>query len=84
MIMNSIEEETKMVMTNLGKILEKADMDYSNIVKCTIFVSDMNNFARVNEVYGSFFPENPPSRETVEVSGLPKDARVEISCIAVV
>lgn len=84
MIVNSIEEETRMVMTNLGKILEKAGMDYNNVVKCTIFVNDMNNFALVNEVYGSFFSENPPSRETVEVSRLPKDARVEISCIAVV
>jgi len=84
MIVNSIEEETRMVMTNLGKILEKAGLDYNNVVKCTIFVNDMNNFALVNEVYGSFFSENPPSRETVEVSRLPKDARVEISCIAVV
>ena len=84
MIVNSIEEETRMVMTNLGKILEKAGMDYNNVVKCTIFVNDMNNFALVNEVYGSFFSENSPSRETVEVSRLPKDARVEISCIAVV
>ncbi len=84
MIVNSIEEETRMVMTNLGKILEKAGMDYNNVVKCTIFVNDMNNFALVNEVYGSFFSENPPSRETVEVSRLPKDSRVEISCIAVV
>lgn len=83
MIVNSIEEETRMVMTNLGKILEKAGMDYNNVVKCTIFVNDMNNFALVNEVYGSFFSENPPSRETVEVSRLPKDSRVEISCIAV-
>ena len=84
MIVNSIEEETRMVMSNLGKILEKAGMDYNNVVKCTIFVNDMNNFALVNEVYGSFFSENSPSRETVEVSRLPKDARVEISCIAVV
>ena len=80
---SSIEEETKKVMENIGVILTAAGMDYSNVVKCTIYLSDMNNFAKVNEMYGLYFANNAPARETVEVSRLPKDAAVEISCIAV-
>lgn len=83
MIQNSIEEETHQVMKNLGAVLEAAGMSFANIVKTTIFVKDLNNFQTINEVYGSYFSENPPARETVEVSRLPKDANVEISCIAV-
>ena len=79
----SIEAETEQVMKNIGAILDEAGMDYSNVVKCSIFVSDMNNFSRVNEIYGKYFTENPPARETVEVSALPKFVNVEISCIAV-
>ena len=78
----SIEAETEQVMKNIGAILDEAGMDYSNVVKCSIFVSDMNNFSRVNEIYGKYFTENPPARETVEVSALPKFVNVEISCIA--
>ena len=82
-VQSTIEEETRLVMTNLGNILKEAGMDYSHVVKCSIFVNNMNNFGSVNEVYGSFFKEQAPARETVEVSRLPKDVRVEISCIAV-
>lgn len=80
---DNIEEETKWVMAHLGSILAEADMDYSNIVKCSIFIKDMNDFAKINGVYGSYFKENPPARETVEVARLPKDVNVEVSAIAV-
>ncbi len=80
---DSIENETKQVMENLKAVLFRAEMDFNNVVKCTIFVSDMNNFSKINEIYGSYFTSNFPARETVEVSGLPKNANVEISLIAV-
>jgi 2-iminobutanoate/2-iminopropanoate deaminase len=70
-------------MTNLGEVLKAGDMEFSNVVKCTIFLKDMNDFPKVNGVYGNFFNDQPPARETVEVSRLPKDVNVEISCIAV-
>lgn len=79
----TIEDETHFVMKSMGAILKAANMDYSNIVKCTIYVKDMDNFAKVNAVYGGYYSETPPARETVEVSRLPKDVNVEISCIAV-
>lgn len=82
MITDNIEAETDQVMKNLGFILKEAGADYNQIIKCSIFVSDMGNFAKINEVYGKYFPENPPARETVEVSCLPKNVNVEISCIA--
>lgn len=82
LVNSSIEEETHMVMKNLEFILAEAGMDFSNVVKCSIFVKDLNNFGRINETYGSYFTSNPPARETVEVSRLPKDVNVEISCIA--
>ena len=78
----NIEEETDQVMENLGAILKSAGMDFSDIVKTTIFLKDMNHFPRVNTVYGKYFEDAPPARETVEVSRLPKDVNVEISCIA--
>jgi 2-iminobutanoate/2-iminopropanoate deaminase len=78
-----IVQETKQVMFNLGVILKEAGMDFGNVVKSTIFLKDMNNFPRVNEIYGEHFPSQPPARETVEVSRLPKDVNVEISCIAI-
>jgi 2-iminobutanoate/2-iminopropanoate deaminase len=79
----SIEEETEQVMQNLKEILTVAGMDFSHVVKCSIFLKDMGNFPKVNEIYGKYFTANPPARETVEVSRLPKDVNVEISCIAV-
>jgi 2-iminobutanoate/2-iminopropanoate deaminase len=78
----SIEAETEQVMRNLEAILKAAGMEFTNVVKSSIFLRDMNNFPKVNEVYGKRFSTNPPARETVEVSKLPKDVNVEISCIA--
>ena len=82
MINENIALETEQVMTNLEYILKAAGMDFSDVLKCTIFLKDMNHFPVVNEIYGKRFPTAPPARETVEVSRLPKDAQVEISCIA--
>lgn len=70
-------------MKNMGEILKEAGMDFSNVVKCSIFISNMEDFTKINAVYGEYFTENPPARETVEVSCLPKNLNVEISCIAV-
>jgi 2-iminobutanoate/2-iminopropanoate deaminase len=82
-ITSDVEAETTQVMTNLAEILKSAGLEFGNVVKTTIFLKDMNNFPRVNEVYGKYFQDSPPARETVEVSRLPKDVNVEISCIAV-
>lgn len=82
-IIDSIEEETKQVMINLKEVLKAGGMDFSNVVKSSIFLKDMNDFPKVNAVYGEYFQSNPPARETVEVSRLPKDVNVEISCIAI-
>lgn len=79
----SIEEETKMVMENIKAVLQEAGLSFQNVVKCSIFISDMDNFSRINSVYAMYFDENPPARETVEVARLPKDVNVEISVIAV-
>ena len=78
----SIEEETDQVMNNLGYILKEAGYSFEHVVKCSIFIQDMNHFSQINGVYGQYFTENPPARETVEVARLPKNVRVEISCIA--
>ncbi|MEZ5054751.1 MAG: RidA family protein [Chitinophagales bacterium] len=83
LINDGIAAETEQVMQNLKAILEAAEMDFGNVVKCSIFLTDMHDFPKVNEVYGNYFKTNPPARETVEVSVLPKNANVEISCIAV-
>lgn len=82
-LMGNISEETEQVMKNLDDVLKAAGMDFSNVVKSTIFLKSMADFPKVNEVYGSRFGNQPPARETVEVSGLPKGVNVEISCIAV-
>ena len=79
----NIEEETEQVMKNLDEVLRSAGMDFSHVVKTTIFLKDMGNFPKVNSIYGTRFPSQPPARETVEVSRLPKDVNVEISCIAI-
>jgi 2-iminobutanoate/2-iminopropanoate deaminase len=84
MVTSSIPNETTQVMTNLEAILKEAGTNFGNVVKCTIFLKDMNTFPVVNEVYGKYFPSHPPARETVEVSRLPKDVHVEISCIAII
>jgi 2-iminobutanoate/2-iminopropanoate deaminase len=77
-----IQAETHKVMENIGAILQAAGKDYSNVIKATIFVKDLNNFGAINQTYGSFFTSEFPARETVEVSRLPKDVNVEISVIA--
>lgn len=74
--------QTEQVMKNLGKVLEKAGSSYAKVLKTTVFVKSMNDFPKVNEIYGKFFKENPPARSTVEVSRLPKDVLVEIEAIA--
>lgn len=78
----SIESETHRVMRNVGAILEKAGLSHAHLIKCTIFLTDMNSFAKVNEVYGSYFGEQTPARECIEVSRLPKGARVEVAAVA--
>lgn len=84
LVLDDIPSETKQVMNNLQAVLKAADMTFENVVKTTIFLSDMNNFTKVNEVYGSYFNDaTAPSRETVEVANLPKFVNVEISMIAV-
>jgi 2-iminobutanoate/2-iminopropanoate deaminase len=77
-----IATETRQVMLNLQAILDAAGMNFSHVIKTTIFLTDMNQFAQVNEVYGSFFVADFPARETVQVSALPKFVNVEISMIA--
>ena len=78
-----LQEETHQVMYNIKAILEEAGMSFSNVVKTTIFLIDMNRFSEVNEVYGQYFDGDFPARETVQVSALPKFVNVEISMIAV-
>jgi 2-iminobutanoate/2-iminopropanoate deaminase len=83
LINENITEETHAVMKNMEAILRAAGYSYSDVVKCTIFIKDMGQFVTINEAYGQYFKSNPPARETVEVSKLPKNVNVEISCIAV-
>jgi|SRR5215203_1941395 len=78
-----IQEETHQVMHNLKAILQQAEMSFGNVVKTTIFITDMNLFGEINEIYGKYFQDQFPARETVQVSALPKSANVEISMIAV-
>ena len=82
LVLTDIVAETNRVMKNLQAILTEAGMDFSNVLKTSIFLLDMNNFAKVNEVYGSYFSSDFPARETVQVSCLPKNVNVEISMIA--
>ena len=77
-----IKVETEQVMQNLKAILDEAGLSFDNVVKTSIFISDMNDFVDVNEVYGKYFGEDAPARETVAVRTLPKNVNVEISCIA--
>jgi len=82
LVMDDIQTETQLVMNNLKAILHEAGMDFSHVLKSTIFLMDMGQFAKVNEVYGSYFPANAPARETIQVAGLPKGVNVEISVVA--
>ena len=84
LVMDDIQTETKQVMENMKAVLAAADMTFENVVKTSIFISNMTNFSEINEVYGSYFNEDTaPARETVEVANLPKFVNVEISMIAV-
>ncbi len=84
LVKTTIKEETKMVMDYLGEILKAGGCDFENVVKSTIFLSDMNNFVHVNEVYSSYFKSDFPARATIQASRLPKDANVEISMEAII
>lgn len=77
-----IEQQTHKVMKNLKAVLNEAGSDFSKVVKCSIYLDSMDDFPKVNEIYGKYFKENPPARETVAVETLPKSVLIEISCIA--
>lgn len=81
-IEGDVKAQTRRVMENLKAILDAAGTGFANVVKTTVFLKDMNEFAAMNEVYGEYFKENPPARSTVEVARLPRDVRVEIEVIA--
>jgi 2-iminobutanoate/2-iminopropanoate deaminase len=84
LVLNSIEAETKQVMQNIKEVLAAADMTFENVIKTSIFISDMHNFSKINAVYDEYFDDaTAPARETVEVANLPKFVNVEISMIAV-
>ena len=84
LVLDDIETETKQVMENMKAVLEAAEMTFEHVIKTSIFISDMNDFAKINGVYGSYFNEKTaPARETVQVACLPKNVNVEISMVAV-
>ncbi|MBA2621592.1 MAG: RidA family protein [Acidobacteria bacterium] len=82
-VSNDVAEQTEQVLKNLTAVLEAAKTNLNNVVKTTVFLADMNDFTAMNEVYARFFGENKPARATVQAARLPRDARVEIECIAV-
>ena len=82
-VSNDVVEQTEQVLKNLSAVLEAAGTDLGNVVKTTVFLADMSDFAAMNEVYGKYFGENKPARATVQAARLPRDAKVEIECIAV-
>ena len=83
LIEGDIEEEASQVLENLGAVLHAAGIDYQHVVQCTVFLTNLEDYAPVNEVYARYFSEAPPAREAIQVAALPRGARVEISCIAV-
>ena len=83
LVSGGIEEQTRRVLQNLSAVLEAAGSGLSGVVKTTVFMADLGEFARMNAVYAEFFPRNPPARSTVQVAALPRGAKVEIECIAV-
>jgi 2-iminobutanoate/2-iminopropanoate deaminase len=83
-VSNDVKEQTVQVLKNLTAVLEAAGATLNDVVKTTVFIADMNDFGVMNEVYGEFFNENKPARATVQAARLPRDARVEIDCIAVI
>ena len=80
-VSDDVREQTKQVLDNLSVVLEEAGSDLNSVVKATIFISDMNEFQQINEVYGSYFSEHQPARSCVEVARLPKDVKVEIEVV---
>lgn len=83
MVSENIQTETRQVLKNLGAVLRAAGMDYSDVVQATVYLADMNDYKSMNEVYAEVFKDRPPARAAVQVARLPRDARVEIACIAV-
>lgn len=83
LVTGGIELEAERVLENLGAVLRDAGFDYRHVVRCTVYLADMNDYAAVNEVYARYFSESPPAREAVQVSGLPRGCSLEISCVAV-
>lgn len=83
LIQGDVKAQTRRVMDNLRAVLESGGLDFSSVVRCGVFLTDMADFPDMNEVYGSYFTAPPPARTTVQVAGLPKGARVEIDCIAI-
>ncbi len=83
-VSDDVAEQTEQVLKNLSAVLEAAGSDLNNVVKTTVFLADMADFAAMNEVYAKYFSENKPARATVQAAGLPRGARVEIECIALV
>ena len=79
-----VSEQTEQVLINLSEVLKAAGTSLDNVVKTTVFLADMNDFVEMNEVYGRFFSDNKPARATVQAARLPRDAKVEIDCIAIV
>ena len=80
---SNIEEETEQVLKNIGAILQSAGLDFKNVVRCTVYMTDINAYAQINEVYSRYFSESPPARVAIQVAALPREASVEISCVAV-
>ena len=83
-VSNDVSEQTEQVLKNMSAVLEAAGSGLNNVVKTTVFLADMNDFGAMNEVYGKYFSDNKPARATVQAARLPRDARVEIECIAII
>jgi 2-iminobutanoate/2-iminopropanoate deaminase len=83
-LLSGIENQTRQALKNIEAILKTANSSLDNAIKVTVFLKDMNNFSKMNEIYGEYFTKNPPARSCVEVSKLPKDAEIEIDVIATV
>ncbi|MDX1430498.1 MAG: RidA family protein [Rhodothermales bacterium] len=83
LVTESLEEEAEQVLGNLGAVLRAASMGYEHVVHCTVYLTDINDYAVVNDVYARYFSEEPPARETVQVAALPRGAHIEIACVAV-
>lgn len=83
MVQGDVVDQAEQVMKNLGAVLKASGLDFSHVVRCTIFLTDLGDFAKVNEVYGRYFTGAPPARATVQVAALPRGSKVEIDAIAV-